>query len=167
MWLIIAFITVNVLAVMTTYWQIYLLQLLAFKVIQELRIDAFKKIGHLGMTYFDKVPSGSVVSRLTNDTQAIVDLYTSLLGTFLLVVLMVMSGFVVLFILDAKPAVIALIFSSVIVFMLLVYRKYSALYFAPARGLLSDMNAKLAAAIEGMTIIQVFNQEKRLQREFE
>lgn len=82
MWLIIAFITVNVLAVVTTYWQIYLLQLLAFKVIQELRIDAFKKIGHLGMTYFDKVPSGSVVSRLTNDTQAIVDMFTSVLGHF-------------------------------------------------------------------------------------
>ncbi len=55
----------------------------------------------------------------------------------------------------------------VIIFILLVYRKYSARYFSHARGLLSDMNAKLSESIEGMKIIQVFNQEKRLQREFE
>ena len=167
MWLIIAFITVNVVAVVTTYWQIYLLQVLAFKVIQQLRIDAFQKIGKLGMTYFDKVPSGSVVSRLTNDTQAIVDMFTSVLGTFLMAIFMVISSFVMMFILDVKLAFIALIFMPVIVFILLVYRKYSARYFSHARGLLSDMNAKLSESIEGMKIIQVFNQEKRLQREFE
>lgn len=167
MWLIIAFITVNVVAVLTTYWQIYLLQVLAFKVIQQLRIDAFQKIGKLGMTYFDKVPSGSVVSRLTNDTQAIVDMFTSVLGTFLMAIFMVISSFVMMFILDVKLAFIALIFMPVIIFILLVYRKYSARYFSHARGLLSDMNAKLSESIEGMKIIQVFNQEKRLQREFE
>ncbi|WP_026858286.1 ABC transporter ATP-binding protein [Jeotgalicoccus psychrophilus] len=167
MWLIIAFITVNVVAVLTTYWQIYLLQVLAFKVIQQLRIDAFQKIGKLGMTYFDKVPSGSVVSRLTNDTQAIVDMFTSVLGTFLMAIFMVISSFVMMFILDVKLAFITLIFMPVIIFILLVYRKYSARYFSHARGLLSDMNAKLSESIEGMKIIQVFNQEKRLQREFE
>ena len=166
MWLIIAFITVNVIAVLTTYWQIYLLQRLAFKVIQQLRIDAFEKIGKLGMTYFDKVPSGSVVSRLTNDTQAIVDMFTSVLGTFLMAIFMVISSFVMMFILDVKLAFIALIFMPVIVFILLTYRKYSARYFSQARSLLSDMNAKLAESIEGMKIIQVFNQEKRLRKEF-
>lgn len=167
MWLIIAFIAVNVFAVVSTYCQIYLLQRLAFKVIQQLRIDAFDKIGRLGMTYFDKVPSGSVVSRLTNDTQAIVDMFTSVLGTFLMAIFMVISSFVMMFILDVKLAFIALLFMPVIVFILLTYRKYSARYFLHARGLLSDMNAKLAESIEGMKIIQVFNQEKRLRQEFE
>ena len=58
MWLIIAFIMVNLIAIVTTYAQIYYLQKLALKVIQQLRIDTFEKVGNLGMKYFDKVPSG-------------------------------------------------------------------------------------------------------------
>src|SRR5699024_1492557 len=167
MFLILAFVLVNVLQVITTYCQIYLLQKLAFKVIQQLRIDTFEKIGKLGMKYFDKVPSGSVVSRLTNDTQAIVDMFTNVLGTFLMALFMVVSSFVMMFILDVKLAIIALVFMPVIVGILLLYRKYSARYFSSARALLSDMNAKLSESIEGMKIIQVFNQEKRLRQEFE
>ena len=167
MFLILAFVLVNVLQVITTYCQIYLLQKLAFKVIQQLRIDTFEKIGKLGMKYFDKVPSGSVVSRLTNDTQAIVDMFTNVLGTFLMALFMVVSSFFMMFILDVKLAFIALVFMPMIVGILLLYRKYSARYFSRARALLSDMNAKLSESIEGMKIIQVFNQEKRLRQEFE
>ena len=167
MFLILAFVLVNVVQVITTYCQIYLLQKLAFKVIQQLRIDTFEKIGKLGMKYFDKVPSGSVVSRLTNDTQAIVDMFTNVLGTFLMALFMVVSSFVMMFILDVKLAIIALVFMPMIVGILLLYRKYSARYFSRARALLSDMNAKLSESIEGMKIIQVFNQEKRLRQEFE
>ena len=167
MFLILAFVLVNVVQVITTYCQIYLLQKLAFKVIQQLRIDTFEKIGKLGMKYFDKVPSGSVVSRLTNDTQAIVDMFTNVLGTFLMALFMVVSSFVMMFILDVKLAIIALVFMPMIVGILLLYRKYSARYFSSARALLSDMNAKLSESIEGMKIIQVFNQEKRLRQEFE
>ena len=167
MFLILAFVLVNVVQVITTYCQIYLLQKLAFKVIQQLRIDTFEKIGKLGMKYFDKVPSGSVVSRLTNDTQAIVDMFTNVLGTFLMALFMVVSSFVMMFILDVKLAFIALVFMPMIVGILLLYRKYSARYFSSARALLSDMNAKLSESIEGMKIIQVFNQEKRLRQEFE
>ena len=167
MWLIIAFIMVNLIAIVTTYAQIYYLQKLALKVIQQLRIDTFEKVGNLGMKYFDKVPSGSVVSRLTNDTQAIVDMFTNVLGTFLMALFMVVSSFVMMFILDVKLAFIALIFMPLIVLILLIYRKYSAKYFSHARALLSDMNAKIAESIEGMKIIQVFNQEVRLQQEFE
>src|SRR5699024_5250234 len=167
MFLILAFVLVNVLQVITTYCQIYLLQKLAFKVIQQLRIDTFEKICKLGMKYFDKVPSGSVVSRLTNDTQAIVDMFTNVLGTFLMALFIVVSSFVMIFILYVKLVIIALVFMPVIVGILLLYRKYSARYFSSARALLSDMNAKLSESIEGMKIIQVFNQEKRLRQEFE
>ncbi|WP_251392912.1 ABC transporter transmembrane domain-containing protein, partial [Staphylococcus aureus] len=67
---------------------------------------------------------------------------------------------------DFKLALVALVFVPIIVVILALYRKYSAIYFSQARQLLSDLNAKLAESIEGMRIIQVFNQEKRLQKEF-
>lgn len=166
-WLISIFFAVQVIGAITTYMQIYLFQYLAFKVIQQLRIDAFRKIGKLGMSYFDKVPGGSVVSRLTNDTEAIVEMFIGVLASFLMAFFMVISSFIMMFVLDFKLALLALIFMPVIVLILAVYRKYSANFFSHARQLLSDLNAKLAESIEGMKIIQVFNQEKRLRNEFE
>jgi ATP-binding cassette subfamily B protein len=165
-WLITIFVLVQLVGAAATYMQIYLFQYLAFKVIQQLRIDAFDKIGRLGMRYFDKVPGGSVVSRITNDTEAIVEMFIGVLATFLMAFFMVISSFVMMFILDVRLALLALLFMPVIVLILGIYRKYSANFFSHARQLLSDLNAKLAESIEGMKIIQVFNQEGRLGREF-
>lgn len=164
--LIVIFFVVQIIGALTTYWNVYLFQYLAFKVIQQLRIDAFDKIGQLGMRYFDKEPGGSIVSRLTNDTEAIVEMFIGVFSSFLMALFMVISSYVMMFILDFKLALMALVFVPIIVVILALYRKYSAIYFSQARQLLSDLNAKLAESIEGMRIIQVFNQEKRLQKEF-
>ncbi|CAD2076419.1 ABC transporter ATP-binding protein [Phocicoccus pinnipedialis] len=165
--LIILFFIVEIIAVVCGYFQAYLFQVLAFKVIQQLRIDSFEKIGTLGMKYFDVVPSGSVVSRLTNDTQSIVDMFVSVLSTFMMALFMVLSSFVMMFILDFKLAFIAFLFVPIIVLIIGIYRKYSAIYFGKARGYLSELNAKIAESIDGMNVIQAFNQEERLQKEFE
>lgn len=167
MCLIIIFFIVQIIGAITTYFNIYLFQYLAFKVIQQLRIDAFNKIGKLGMKYFDKVPGGSIVSRLTNDTEAIVEMFIDVFATFLMALFMMISSYVMMFILDVRLAFIALLFMPLIFLILMIYRKYSAIFFSQARQLLSDLNAKLAESIEGMRIIQVFNQEERLQHEFE
>lgn len=164
--LIAIFLIVQIAGAITTYMNIYLFQYLAFKVIQQLRIDAFNKIGKLGMKYFDKVPGGSIVSRLTNDTEAIVEMFIGVFATFLMAFFMMASSYVMMFVLDVRLAFIALIFMPLIFLIMLIYRKYSAIFFSHARQLLSDLNAKLSESIEGMKIIQVFNQENRLQEEF-
>lgn len=166
MWLIVIFFVVQILGAVSTYLNIYLFQYLAFKVIQQLRIDAFQKIGRLGMKYFDKVPGGSIVSRLTNDTEAIVEMFIGVFATFLMALFMMISSYIMMFILDVRLAFIALLFMPLIIFIMMVYRKYSAVFFSYVRQLLSDLNAKLAESIEGMKIIQVFNQEQRLNEEF-
>lgn len=164
--LVAVYFIVQIIGAITTYMNIYLFQYLAFKVIQQLRIDAFNKIGKLGMKYFDKVPGGSIVSRLTNDTEAIVEMFIGVFATFLMAFFMMASSYVMMFVLDVRLAFMALIFMPLIFLIMLIYRKYSAIFFSHARQLLSDLNAKLSESIEGMKIIQVFNQEKRLQEEF-
>ncbi|SDK25737.1 ABC transporter ATP-binding protein [Lacicoccus qingdaonensis] len=164
--LVAVYLLVQIIGAITTYMNIYLFQYLAFKVIQQLRIDAFNKIGKLGMKYFDKVPGGSIVSRLTNDTEAIVEMFIGVFATFLMAFFMMTSSYVMMFVLDVRLAFMALIFMPLIFLIMLVYRKYSAIFFSHARQLLSDLNAKLSESIEGMKIIQVFNQEERLQEEF-
>src|SRR5699024_625153 len=75
---------IQIVGAITTYWNVYLFQYLAFKVIQQLRIDAFNKIGKLGMRYFDKETGGSIVSRLTNDTEDIVEMFIGVFSSFLM-----------------------------------------------------------------------------------
>ena len=165
-WLIIIFISIQIIGAVTMYLSQYLFQYLAFKVIQQLRIDAFNKLGKLGMKYFDKVSGGSIVSRLTNDTETIVDMIIGVFSTFLIAFFMMISSYIMMFILEMKLALISLVFLPVIILILASYRKYSAVLFTKSRQKLSDLNTKLAESIEGMKIIQAFNQEKRLNKEF-
>lgn len=165
--LIVVFLAIEIIGALTTYINIYMFQNFAFKIIQQLRIDAFDKIGELGMKYFDEVPSGSIVSRLTNDTEAIVDMFVGVFASFLMALFTVISSFIMMFILDVRLAFMALLFMPIIIFILALYRKYASVFFSEARQRLSDLNAKLAESIEGIRMIQVFNQEKRLQQEFE
>lgn len=164
--LVAIYLIVQIIGAIATYMNIYLFQYLAFKVIQQLRIDVFNKIGKLGMKYFDKVPGGSIVSRLTNDTEAIVEMFIGVFATFLMAFFMMASSYIMMFVLDVRLAFMALVFMPLIFLIMFIYRKYSAIFFSHARQLLSDLNAKLSESIEGMKIIQVFNQEKRLQEEF-
>ena len=165
-WLIIIFISIQIIGAVTMYLSQYFFQYLAFKVIQQLRIDAFNKLGKLGMKYFDKVSGGSIVSRLTNDTETIVDMIIGVFSTFLIAFFMMISSYIMMFILEMKLALISLVFLPVIILILASYRKYSAVLFTKSRQKLSDLNTKLAESIEGMKIIQAFNQEKRLNKEF-
>ncbi|HLR19386.1 MAG TPA: ABC transporter ATP-binding protein [Staphylococcus sp.] len=165
-WLIIIFLSIQIIGAVTLYFSQYMFQYLAFKVIQQLRIDAFNKLGKLGMRYFDKVSGGSIVSRLTNDTETIVDMIVGVFSTFIMAVFMMVSSYVMMFILDVKLALIALVFLPIIFIILATYRKYSAYLFSKTRQRLSDLNSKLAESIEGMRIIQAFNQEQRLIKEF-
>ncbi|MDM8328151.1 ABC transporter ATP-binding protein [Staphylococcus felis] len=165
--LLAAFIGIEIIGAVTTYFSIYYLEYLAFKVIQQLRIEAFHKISRLGMRFYDQTPSGSIVSRLTNDTEAIVEMFTGVLSSFLIAIFMIIASFVMMFLLDIKLAFFVLLFIPIIILILGIYRKYASIYFDETRQRLSDLNAKLGESIEGMKIIQVFNQERRLKKEFE
>ncbi|RIN76918.1 ABC transporter ATP-binding protein [Staphylococcus simulans] len=166
-WMIVIFIGIELIGAITTYINIYMFQNFAFKIIQQLRIDAFDKMGQLGMKYFDEVPSGSIVSRLTNDTEAIVNMFVGVFSSFIMALFTVISSFIMMFILDVRLALMALCFMPIIIVILALYRKYASIFFAQARQRLSDLNAKLAESIEGIRMIQVFNQERRLQKEFD
>ncbi|WP_373319376.1 ABC transporter ATP-binding protein [Staphylococcus americanisciuri] len=165
-WLFMGFIVIQMIGAITTYLSVYYLQHLALKVIQQLRIDAFHDITRLGMAFFDETPSGSIVSRLTNDTEAIIEMFTGVLTSFLQAFFMIIASFIMMFILDIRMAFFAMIFVPLIVGVLALYRRLASVYFNATRQRLSDLNAKLAESIEGMKIIQVFNQQQRLRREF-
>jgi ATP-binding cassette subfamily B multidrug efflux pump len=156
----------HVAAVGLNYYQLLLFQKVALKIIQQLRIDVFNKVQDLGLTFFDQTPGGSLVSRITNDTEAIKDLFVHVLSTFVKNGVFLVGIMVGMFVLDVRLAMMCLTFMPLIVGLMLVYRYFSAKVYRVARFKLSQLNTKLNESISGMNVIQAMRQEKRMRREF-
>lgn len=149
------------------YFQLFLFQKIAFKIIKQMRVDIFSKLQSLGMRYFDKTPAGSIVSRVTNDTEAVKDMFIDVLSTAIQSFFMLIGIYAAMFALDVTLALYSLIVFPLILLIIFVYRKYSSKFYRARREKLSQLNANISESISGMSIIQQFNQEKRLTSEFE
>lgn len=163
----VSYMLIQLLNVGITYFQNIKFQEIALKIIQQLRIDVFGKIHNLGMRYFDRVPAGSIVSRATNDTEAIKDMFVSVLISFVQALFLIVGVYVAMFLLNPVLAAFTLILLPFIILVIIAYRKYSSVVYMEMRERLGQLNAKLNESLSGMSIIQAFRQEKRLNDEFD
>lgn len=161
------------------YYCLYILQMLvqyvgnllfarvSYSIVRDIRRDAFANMEKLGMSFFDKTPAGSIVSRLTNDTETISDMFSGILSSFISAVFIFVTTLYTMMILDYRLTGLIILFLPLIFVLVNLYRKKSVHIIEKTRSLLSDINSKLAESIEGIRIIQAFNQEKRLQEKFD
>lgn len=160
------YLFLHISAVILHYFQLLQFHKIAQWVIQQLRMDVFGKVQHLGLKFFDKTPAGSLVSRITNDTEAIKELYVSVLSTFLQNTVLLIGVFAMMFSLDARLAGYCVLLMPVVLVIVHYYRKLSSRIYHFTRQKLSELNSKLNESIQGMAIIQAFRQEKRLAGAF-
>lgn len=161
------FFALTVVAAIFRYGEYLLLQKAANRVIQKMRNDVYQHIQTLPIRYFDNLPAGKVVARITNDTEAIRELYVTVLSQFATSGMYITGIYVALFFLDWKMAAIALFVLPILYIWMLLYRKYASKYNHIVRAKVSDMNAMINESIQGMTIIQAFRREEQMQEEFE
>lgn len=76
------YIVAHVLKVLFTYLDLLYFQNIAFKIVQDMRVEVYEHVQKLSLSFFDRTPIGTLVSRITNDTEAIKDFYVSVLSTF-------------------------------------------------------------------------------------
>lgn len=152
--------------VILLFFQLVLFQEIALKIIQQLRIDVFSKVQSLGLKYFDQIPAGSIVSRVTNDTEAIKDMFVTVIATFIQSGVLLIGILIAMATLDVRLALFCILFIPLIGFVMSLFRKYSSRSYSMMREKLSALNAKLSESLQGMAMIQVFRQEKRLREEF-
>ncbi|MHC8516623.1 ABC transporter ATP-binding protein [Sporosarcina sp. ITBMC105] len=167
MTLALTYIGLQVFIVVVTYFQLLRFQDIALKVIQQMRIDVFTKVQGLGMRYFDKTPAGSIVSRVTNDTESIKEMFVSVVVTFLQAFFVIIGVYIALFSLDVKLTFVSMLLLPLFMAIIIVYRRYSADFYQDIRERLSQLNAKIAESLSGMGMIQAFRQEQRLAKEFD
>ena len=149
------------------YGQHYYLQKAANRIIQRMRTDIFAHIQKLPIRYFDNLPAGKVVSRITNDTEAIRELYVTVLATFFTSTIYITGIYIALFILNVKLAAICLLLLPLLYLWIIVYRKYASKYNHVIRSKVSEINATINESINGMNIIQAFRREEKMKEEFE
>lgn len=161
------YIGLHIASVVINYLQLFIFQKIALQIIQQLRIDVFSKVEKLGLAFFDKFPTGGLVSRITNDTETIKDLYITVLSNFVQNILFLIGVFIAMFYLNAQLTLFCLFILPILLVLMQIYRQLSSKYYALMSEKLSQLNSKINESIQGMTVIQIFRQEKRLRSEFE
>lgn len=139
----------------------------SFSVVRDIRRDAFANMERLGMSYFDKTPAGSIVSRLTNDTESISEMFSGILSSFISAIFIFSVTLYTMLVLNYQLTFLVALFLPFIFLLVNLYRKKSVSVISKTRSLLSDINSHLAESIEGIRIIQAFRQEERLKEAFE
>ncbi|KFN03116.1 ABC transporter ATP-binding protein [Bacillus clarus] len=165
--LFVVYMSAHLLKVLFTYLNLLYFQNIAFKIVQDMRVEVYDHVQKLSLSFFDRTPIGTLVSRITNDTEAIKDFYVSVLSTFVKNVVFLIGILVAMFLLDVKLALCSVLLIPIMFTIMAMYRRKSSAFYLEVRNQLSILNAKLNESIQGMNIVQVFRQEKRMRKEFE
>lgn len=148
------------------YTQFYMLQIGSNRIVQKMRKDVYGQLQRLSINYFDRLPAGKVVSRITNDTEAIRELFVTVVSQFAASFMTLIGIFIIMFSLNTWMGFFALIVVPILIVWSIVYRKYASKYNHAIRSRLSDLNGMLNESMNGMTIIQAYGQEKNMKNEF-
>ncbi|MDF3007925.1 MAG: SmdB family multidrug efflux transporter permease/ATP-binding protein, partial [Enterobacter kobei] len=157
----VAYIGLQLLAAGLHYAQSLLFNEAAVGVVQQLRTDVMDAALRQPLSAFDTQPVGQLISRVTNDTEVIRDLYVTVVATVLRSAALIGAMLVAMFTLDWRMALVAVtIFPAVMVVMAL-YQRYSTPIVRRLRGYLADINDGFNEVINGMGVIQQFRQQAR------
>ncbi|MDD6406801.1 MAG: ABC transporter ATP-binding protein [Lactobacillus equicursoris] len=144
----------------------YLYALTGEKALEKIRRVLYHKIHTLGMRYFDQTPAGSILSRVTNDTMTL-STFMQVFSAFMLGIVSTITALIAMYMADPVAATIVFFFVPVIIFAIWLYNRINSKTYHEYRARNSLINTKLEESIAGISVIQQFRQEKRINQEFE
>ena len=148
------------------YVQIYVLSFAGQTIIYNIRQQVFSHLQKMTLSFFDKNPIGRLVTRVTNDTETLNEMYTNVLVTLLKDVLILLGTIVILFRMNTVLALITLAVSPIVVLVTAVFRIKIRDVYRWVRTTLARINTSFSENISGMRIIQLFRRERENFDEF-
>ena len=148
------------------YIQAILLQKIGQKILSALREDVFTHIESLSHSQLNHMPVGKLVTRVTNDTNAISMMFTQILTNLVKNIFLVFAIVIAMFMLNYALTLMVLCFVPFIFIFTLIFRKFSRRAFRRVKDGTTDINTFLSENLSGIKIIQIFNQEEKKKREF-
>ena len=156
-----------VISLVCTYLQALVLQRTGQRIVSTIREDVFTHIESLSHAQLSEIPVGKLVTRVTNDTNAVSMMFTNI------IVNLVKNCFVIIGVLGAMLLVnyeltlMVLCFVPFVVWFTVVFRKFSRKAYRKVKDGTTDINTFLSEHLSGMKIIQIFNREERKKAEFD
>lgn len=159
--LAVSYILLQMLAAALHYWQALLFNEAAVGVVQRLRTDVMDAALRQPLSAFDTQPVGQIISRVTNDTEVVRDLYVTVVATVLRSAALIGAMLVAMFSLDWRMALVAILIFPAVLAVMLIYQRYSTPIVRRVRSYLADINNGFNEVIGGMSVIQQFRQQAR------
>ncbi|HET6474607.1 MAG TPA: ABC transporter ATP-binding protein [Thermoleophilia bacterium] len=159
-WVIVAFVAVSLVNLGASYLQTYLTSWVGSHIIFDLRRQLFAHLQKLSLDFFSRQKTGWIVSRLTNDIDALDQLVTDGVTSLVTNSLMFIGSIVFLFILDWRLALAIFCVMPFLLVATLMFRSRSAVAYAQVRNKIGDVSAHLQESISGVKVLKAFRREQ-------
>lgn len=156
-----------VISALFTYLQAVSFRHSALLVINDVRKQLFNHVLNFSISSFDKLSAGKLVSYITNDTESMRDMFVSTIPTIIQGSLRIIAIFIAIAILDWRLMLLSLVLIPILLTTMHLYRKISMPVFNGIREQISNINGRINESLQGMALIQAFNQEKAFKEKFE
>ena len=157
---------VLVLSVVSTYFQSIILQKVGQKILSSLRMDVFTHIESLSHEQLTQIPVGKLVTRVTNDTNAISMMFTNILVQLFKNVFIIVGVLLAMLLLNYQLTLMVLCFVPFVVFFTVIFRVFARKVYRKVKDGTTDINTFLSENLSGIKITQIFNREQAKMEEF-
>ena len=145
----------------------WLLQKMGQQIVYKLREETFTHIHSLSLSFFNTTPVGKLVTRVSNDTEAVNELFSTILVKLFKNVVKIIGYAVVMLSINVKMAGISFLLLPLVAILTFIFRHLSRKAYQITRNKITELNTFLSEHISGMKLIQIFAREKEKYSEFE
>lgn len=146
--------------------QMWILSKCGQNIVYNMRNEVFEHIHKLQAGFFDVTPVGKLVTRVTNDVEALSEMFSGILIRLIKNAVMIVGLIVVMLMLNVKLALRAFALIPIIVLLTFIFKRVSRTCYRITRSKITAINTYLSEHISGMRVIQIFNREKEKNAEF-
>ena len=167
LWLIFAQVALLIVTLIANYFQAIVLQKIGQRIVSDIRSDLYAHIENLSHNQLNKIPVGTLVTRVTNDTDAISRTFTNILINLIKNFFIILGILVGMAFINYMLTLMVICFIPFIVLFTLIFRKFARRAYRRVRDGTTNINIFLSENLSGMKIIQIFNREQRKKSEFD
>lgn len=164
--LAVGYIALQIVSATFQYFQSLQFSIVAANTIKTIRKQVFSGVIKQPLSAFDYTPAGKLVSRITNDTESLQQFYELLIATVVKNVVMIVVMLGVMFFMSWKLTLVVLVLLPIVIGFMYLFKQLSTESYRKMRDLLTDINANLSESIQGMSVIQLMQQEERFNKQF-
>lgn len=165
--LLAGYLLINLIGSLFRYISLLQLRKMSNRIVKKMRDQLFDHMHQLPVSYFDQIPAGKVVARITNDTEVLrSNFYVIVISNLMSNIIQIIGAFLALFFLNHTLGLAMLILIPILGIWQHVYTKYASRYNIAMREYISQISGQLNEFVQGMAVIQAFQREGQLQKEF-